>query len=71
MYDKAWITNVSAVLTMLASVAGAASGQIGYEEATAGFLGSGAILGLGRKLEAIRQAAVIAGQVAAANKPKE
>lgn len=70
MYDKAWITNVSAILTMLASVAGGASGQIGYDQAAAGFLAAGGLLGLGRKLEAIRQGIAIAGQVADANKPK-
>jgi hypothetical protein len=70
MYDKAWITNVSAILTMLASVAGGASGQIGYDQAAAGFLAAGGLLGLGRKLEAIRQGIALAGKVAEATKPK-
>ena len=70
MYDKAWITNISAILTMLASLAGGASGQIGLDQATAGFLAAGGLLGLGRKLEAIRQGIAIAGKVAETAKPK-
>lgn len=70
MYDKAWITNASAVLTMLAAVAGGASGQVSYEEATAAFLAAGGLLGLGRKLESIRQGVAKAGQVADSSKPK-
>jgi len=70
MYIKPWITNLSAILAMLASIAGAASGTIDFDQATSGFLAGGAVLGLGRKLESIRKAVIIAGAVASASKPK-
>lgn len=64
MYRKPWVTSASAALAILASALGAYTGEISLPEAAAGVIAGGGMLGLGRKLEAIRQAAILAGRVA-------
>jgi hypothetical protein len=64
MYQKPWITNLTAVIAAASSLLGGYTGAISAPEAVAGVVGAGSLLGLGRKLEAIRQAAILAGQVA-------
>jgi hypothetical protein len=64
MYHKAWVTNLTALIAAASSMLGGYTGAISAPEAVAGVVGAGSLLGLGRKLEAIRQAAIVAGQIA-------
>lgn len=62
-YSRPWITVASAATAILGSILGGVTGAIDPISATQGVIAGAAVLGVGRKLEAIRQLLALIGTI--------